>query len=244
MSIGSKILVYSKDKASNEKIVRFLMYQKFIIKAVDSIAYVTLAMASGEYRIFLCAYSPEDAELFDYLKYMRQDAKMRSVIPVVTLRNPTHDALAELIKIGCSNLVLQDAGEPALLEKIEAAAASIGDARDKRQYARIEIPEYEAAQLLITAKNGNKYPVRVSNISMGGVQLEWSPDRIPVQRMSIGDVLTNCLLVVKNLDLYADLKIISAFNYKAGLQFVGLNEERQAKLCDFMYERILSDKIF
>jgi len=243
MAIGSKILVYSRDKASREKLVRFLMFQKFIIKAVDAIPYVTLAIGSGEFPIFLCTLSPDDTELFDYLKQIRQDEKMRSVKPVVVLKDPTRDSLTDLIKIGCSNLVLQDAGEQALLDKVEMIAASIGDNRDRRQYVRILIPEYEAAQLLITAKNGNKYPVRVSNISMGGVQLEWSADRVPVQKMNVGDVLMNCLLIIKNLDLYADMRVTSAFSGKAGLQFTNLNEERQATLCDFMYERILSEKV-
>jgi len=243
MAAGSKILVYSKDTASREKLVRILMYEKFIIKAVDAIQYATLAMASGEFPIFLCTLSPDDTELSDYLKLIRQDEKMRSIIPIVTLKNPTRDSLTDLIKIGCSNLVLQDAGQQALLDKVEAVALSIGDVRERRQYVRIAIPEYETAQLLITAKNGNKYPVRVSNISMGGIQVEWSADRIPVQKMNLGDVLMNCLLIIKNLDLYADMKITSAFSYKAGLQFISLNEERQSKLCDFMYERILAERV-
>jgi len=243
MPIGSKILVYSKDAGTTERIVRLLMYQRFVLKAVDNISYATLALVSGEYPIFICCYSEEDKEVMEFMKYIRQDAQIRSVIPVVLLQKPTREILSEFIKIGCSNLVLQDAGHQPLLNKIEAVAESIGDVRDKRQFARIEIPEYETAQLLITAKNGNKYPVRVSNISMGGIQLSWSSDRIPVQRMSVGDVLVNCLLVVKNLDLYADLRIISVFNYKAGLQFLTMNEERQSKLCNFIYERFSSEKV-
>ena len=115
--------------------------------------------------------------------------------------------------------------------------------RDKRQFARIEISEYENAQLLITARNGNKYPVRVSNVSMGGLQIVWSPEKMPVQKMTVGDSLMNCLLIAKSLDLYVDLKITNVFNYKAGVQFTGLNEERQAKLSKFIYDRLLAEKV-
>ncbi|MCL2102260.1 MAG: PilZ domain-containing protein [Fibromonadales bacterium] len=243
MAIGSKILVFSSDVVESERLIRLLMYQRFIPKAVESISYATLALVSGEYPIFLCAYSPENNALLDFLNFMRQDNQMRSVIPVVLLNKPTHKCITNLIRIGCSNFVDQAAGQQVLINKMETVAESIGDVRDKRQFARIEIPEYENAQLLITARNGNKYPVRVSNVSMGGLQLSWSPEKIPVQRMVAGDVLMNCLLIAKDLDLYADLRIISIFNYKAGVQFIGLNEERQAKLCDFIYGRLLAEKV-
>jgi protein involved in ribonucleotide reduction len=243
MAIGSKILIYSSDTANSERFVRLLMYQRFITKRVESLSYASLALASGEYPIFLCTYSPEETETLDFLKTTRQDTQLRSVVPVIMLKNPTRDILAELIKSGCSNFILQDAGQQALIDKMEEVALSLGDVREKRQFVRIEIPEYENSQLLITAKNGNKYPIRISNISMGGLQLEWSAEKMPVQRMVVGEVLVNCLLIMKSLDLYVDLRIISIFNYKAGLQFIGMNEERLSKLCSFLYERLLSEKV-
>ncbi|MDR3001395.1 MAG: PilZ domain-containing protein [Fibromonadaceae bacterium] len=243
MAIGSKILIYSNDAVESEKLVRLLMYQRFVPKAVESISYATLALISGEYPIFLCIYSQENNELLEFLKFMRQDDQIRSVIPVVILSKPTHECVTNLIRIGCSNFVIQNAGQQVLINKIEAIAESLGDVRDKRQFTRVDIPEYENAQLLITARNGNKYPVRVGNISMGGLQLSWSPEKIPVQRMVAGDVLKNCLLIAKSLDLYVDLKIVSIFNYKAGVQFISLNEERQSKLCNFIYGRLLAENV-
>jgi hypothetical protein len=243
MSIGSKILVYSNDAADSERFIRLLMYQKFVPKAVESISYASLALVSGEYPIFLCSYSPDDSATLDFLKFIRQDAQMRAIIPIVMLNQPTQECISNLIMLGCSHFILQNASQQIFIDKIEAVAESIGDPRDKRQFVRIEIPEYENAQLLVTARNGNKYPVKVSNISMGGLQVSWSPEKLPVQKMATGDVLMNCLLVAKNLDLYVDLKIISVFNHKAGSQFVGLNEERQAKLCNFIYEKLLSENV-
>jgi len=242
MSIGSKILIYSNNAAETEKYVRLLMYQKFVPKAVESISYANLALASGEYPIFLCSYSPEDTPTTDFLKFMRQDVHMRSITPVVILNKPTQECIETLIKAGCSNFILQDSSQQIFIDKVEAIAESIGDTRDNRQYVRIEIPDYENAQLLITAKSGQKYPVRINNISMGGLQISWSPDKV-VQKMSAGDILMNCLLVAKSLDLYVDIRIISILNYKASSQFVGLNEERQAKLCNFIYERLLSENV-
>ncbi|GHV15785.1 hypothetical protein AGMMS49938_14880 [Fibrobacterales bacterium] len=243
MSIGSKVLVYSQNAATRERLIRLLMYQRFVPKAVESVSYATLALVSGEFPIFLCTYDPEDEETIQFLDFMRKDGQMRSVIPVLVLSKPTRDSLANLVRIGCANFILHDAGQQVFFDKMEQIAASIGDIRDKRQFVRVEIPEYENAQLLVTARNGNKYPVRVGNVSMGGLQLTWTADKMPVQRMVVGDVLMNCLLVIKSLDLYADLKIISVFNYKAGTQFVGLNEDRQAQLCNFIYERLLAEKI-
>ncbi|MDR2582325.1 MAG: hypothetical protein LBC75_02465 [Fibromonadaceae bacterium] len=242
MAIGSKILIYSNDVQDTEKYVRLLMYQKFVPKAVESISYANLALVSGEYPIFLCSYSPEDTPTTDFLKFMRQDAQMRSITPIVILNQPTQECIENLIKAGCSNFILQNASQQIFIDKIEAVAESFGDTHDNRQFVRIDIPDYENAQLLITAKNGQKYPVRINNISMGGLQISWSPEKV-VQKMSAGDVLMNCLLVAKSLDLYVDIRIISILNYKASSQFVNLNEERQAKLCSFIYERLLSENV-
>jgi len=241
MPVGSKILIYSNNAATREKLIHTLMYQKFIPKAVESVPYANLALASGEYPIFLCDYTQEDQAVFDFLKIIRQDKIMRLTIPLIMINNPTRENLESLIKIGCSNFILYSDDHKILVDKVEAAAESIGDMRDKRQFARVEISEYENFKLLITARNGNKYPVLISNISMGGLQLAWSPEKIPVQKMNIGDVLANCLLVAKNLDLYVDLKIISIFSYKATAQFIELNEERKSKLCSFIYERLIAE---
>jgi len=242
MAIGSKILIYSSDAQDTEKYIRLLMYQKFVPKAVESISYATLALVSGEYPMFLCACSQADTQTIDFLKFMRQDAQMRAIIPIVILNQPTQDCIEGLIKAGCSNFILQNSSQQIFIDKIEAVAESIGDTHEKRQFVRIDIPDYENAQLLITAKNGQKYPVRINNISMGGIQISWSAEKV-VQKMSAGDVLMNCLLVAKSLDLYVDIRIISILNYKANSQFVNLNEERQAKLCGFIYERLLSENV-
>jgi len=241
MPLGSKILIYSNETAEREKLIHLLMYQKFVPKAVESISYANLALASGGFPIFLCSYYPNDTATLEFLTLMRQDDKMRGIIPIVILNKPTQENISELIKIGCSNFILHSADQQVFIDKIEIVAKSIGDLRDKRQFARIEIPEYENAQLLITARNGNKYPVRVSNVSMGGIQITWSAEKMPVQKMTMGDVLTNCLLIIKDLDLYVDLKIISILNYKAGARFVGLNEDRQTKLCNFIYNKLLAE---
>jgi hypothetical protein len=243
MPIGSKILIYSNDTATREKLVHALMYQKFVAKAVEAVSYANLALTSGEYPIFLCDYVQEDQAIFDFLKIVRQDKVMRLTTPIIIVNNPTRENLESLIKIGCSNFILHSEDHKILLDKVEAVAESIGDVRDKSQFPRVEIPEYENSKLLITARNGNKYPVLINNISMGGLQLSWSPEKIPVQKMSAGDVLMNCLLVVKDLDLYVDLKIISVLNYKASGQFTGLNEERQSKLCNFIYERLMAESV-
>jgi len=241
MPVGSKILVYSNNAATRQKLIQTLMYQMFIPKAVENIPYANLALSSGEYPMFLCDFVQEDQTVFDFLKTVRQDKIMRLTIPIIIVNNPTRETLENLIKIGCSNFILHSEDNKILIDKIETVAESIGDMRDKRQFARVEIPEYENSKLLITARNGNKYPVLISNISMGGLQLSWSPEKVPVQKMNAGDILTNCLLVAKNLDLYVDLKIISIFSYKASGQFIDLNEERQSKLCNFIYERFMAE---
>lgn len=241
MPVGSKILVYSGDAATREKLTRTLMYQKFIPKAVENVPYANLALTSGQYPIFICDYVQEDQAVFDFLKIARQDKIMRSVTPIIIVNDPTRETLESLVKIGCANLILHSEDHKILMDKVEAVAESLGDELARRLFAHVEIPEYENFKLLVTARNGNKYPVLVSNISLGDLQLAWSPERMPVQKMNTGDVLTNCLLVAKNLDLYVDLKITSVQNYKAIGQFVELNEERKVKLCNFIYERLIAE---
>jgi len=241
MPVGSKILVYSSDAATREKLIYTLMYQRFIPKAVENVSYAKLALTSGIYHIFLCDYAQEEQAVFDFLKIARQDKVMRGATPIILINNPTRETLESLIKIGCSNLVLHSEDNKPLIDKIEAIVEPLGDEKARRLFAHVEIPEYENFKLLITARNGNKYPVLISNISLGDLQLSWSPEKVPVQKMNTGDILTNCLLVAKNLDLYVDLKITSVANYKAVGQFTELNDERKAKLCNFIYERLMAE---
>jgi len=241
MPVGSKILIYSSEAATREKLIQTLMYQRFIPKAVENVAYANLALTSGIYSIFLCDYTQEEQAVFDFLKVMRQDKVMRAVTPIIMINNPTREKLESLIKIGCANLVLHSDDNKPLMDKIEAVAEALGDEKARRLFAHVEIPEYENFKLLITARNGNKYPVLISNISLGDLQLSWSPEKVPVQKMNTGDTLTNCLLVAKNLDLYVDLKITSVANYKAVGQFVELNDDRRSKLCNFIYERLIAE---
>lgn len=241
MPVGSKTLIYSSDAATREKLIRALMYQKFIPKAVENVSYANLALTSGLYPIFLCDYTQEDQAVFDFLKIARQDKVMRSVVPIIIVNNPTREILESLVKIGCSNFILYSEDHKALMDKVEAIAESLGDERSRRVFAHVEIPEYENFKLLVTARNGNKYPVLISNISLSDLQLAWSPEKVPVQKMNTGDVLSNCLLVAKNLDLYVDLKITSIQNYKAVAQFIEMNDDRKSKLCDFIYERLLAE---
>jgi len=241
MPVGSKILIYSSDAATREKLIHAVMYQRFIPKAVENVAYANLALTSGQYPIFICDYTQGEQAVFDFLKIARQDKVMHSVTPIIIVNNPTRETLENLVKIGCANIILHSEDNKILMDKVESVAEALGDSRDRRLFAHVEIPEYENFKLLITARNGNKYPVLISNISLGDLQLAWSPEKIPVQKMSAGDTLTNCLLVAKNLDLYVDLKITSIQNYKAVGQFVELNEERKAKLCNFVYERLIAE---
>jgi len=241
MPVGSKILIYSSDAATRGKLIHTLMYQKFIPKAVENLSYANLALTSAQYPIFICDYAQEDQTVFDFLKAARQDKVTHAVTPVIMINNPTRETLENLIKIGCSNFVLHSDDSKPLIDKIEAIAGSLGDDKTRRLFAHVEIPEYENFKLLITARNGNKYPVLISNISMSDLQLAWSPEKVPVQKMNSGDTLTNCLLVAKNLDLYVDLKITSVANYKAVGQFVELNDERRDKLCNFIYERLVAE---
>jgi CheY-like chemotaxis protein len=234
------ILLYDPNEKSRQRFVQLLMYQKFVAKAVDNLALAVPELATGAYRLFICTVSPQDAKAQALLKTLRETPEKRGIIPLVLLEHPTQELVQRLIAVGCAYFLLKDAPQELFLQKVEEIAQTLGDRRDLRQFTRIDIPEYEKAQILVTSRNGGKCPGRVANISMGGILVVWDSDR-PFMRIIAGDAWPNCLLVVKSLDLYVDLRVVSVFEKSVGTQFYGLNEERMGALCKFVYERVLSD---
>jgi CheY-like chemotaxis protein len=239
---ASHILIYDPNPESRSIAVNLLLLQNFLPKSVDSLAYAVPELASGRYGIFLCSCGPTDASTIHLLQQLRTNATLRHIIPVVWLENPQQEFVLSLVQSGCTAFILKNAPVATFLEKIDGVARSLGSIREKRQHVRIDIPEYENAQLMLTTGGGRKYSVRVTNISIGGLQFTFGSDR-PYQRVAVGDTLTNSLLVIKSLDMFVDLKIMSVLERGIGTKFMGLNETRLNQLCKFVYDRIQSDNL-
>ena len=239
-STAANILVYDPEDESGGIYKDLLLMQGFLPKCVDSLSYAIPELASGLYGIFLCSCSPQDSSTLHLLQQIRANAALRHIVPVVLLGQPNQALVLALVQSGCSTFVLRNAAPGVFLEKIEAMAQRLGSIKEKRQHARIDIPEFENAQLLLTSVSGRKYSALVRNISIGGLQFSFGSDR-PFQRVAVGDVLHNSLLVIKSLDLYVDLKVMSVLERGIGTRFIGLNETRLHQLCQFVYERIQSD---
>lgn len=241
-SSSSNILLYDTKPETRDGFLDLLLLQGFVPKSVDSLAYAVPELASGRFPMFVCSCGPEDAATIRFLQQIRASAALRHIVPVVLLDQPLQSLVLSLVQSGCTAFVLKSAPPNTFLEKIESVAASLGSIKEKRQHVRIDIADYENAQLLLTTGGGRKYSAQVKNISIGGLQFIFGADR-PYQRVAVGDILHNSLLIIKNLDLFVDLKVMSVLDRGIGTKFVGLNEARMHQLCQFIYDRIQSDNL-
>jgi len=240
--IASNILVYDPNPETRTGILDLLLMQGFIPKVADTLAYAVPQLASGLFSMFLCSCGPEDASTIHLLQQIRANAALRHIVPIVLLDQPQQSLVLTLVQSGCSAFILKSSPPAVFIEKIEAVATSLGSVKEKRQHVRIEIPEYENAQVLLTAASGRKYSANIKNLSIGGLQFSFGAER-PYQRVAVGDVLMNSLLVIKSLDLYVDLKVMSVLERGIGTKFLAMNETRMHQLCQFIYDRIQSDNL-
>ena len=243
MSINpSSILVYDPDPDTRGVMVDRLLLQGFIPKSVDSLAYAIAELGSGHFSMFMCSVGPQDTGTIHLLQQLRNAPALRHIVPIVLLEQALQELVLQLVQTGCTTFILKNAPASAFIDKMESVATSMGNLKNKRQHVRIHIPEYENAQLLLTAASGRKYSARVKNISIGGLQFTFGADR-PYQRVAVGDILHNSLLVIKSLDLFVDLKVISVLERGIGTQFMTMNETRMHQLCQFIYDRIQADNL-
>lgn len=236
----SHVLVYDPNPETRSTYIDLLLLQGFLPRAVESLAYAIAELGSGLFPIFICHCAPSDTDTIHLLQQLRANPGLRHIIPIVLLEQPQQALVLSLVQSGCTVFVLKNSPAATFLDKIETVASSQGNIREKRQHVRIAIPDYENAQLLLTTASGRKYSAQIRNISIGGLQFTFGADR-PFQRVAVGDILHNSLLVVKDVDMFVDLKVMSVLERGIGTKFLGLNETRMHQLCQFIYERIQSD---
>ena len=230
------ILVFELDAETRSKWVRLLLAAGFAPVVANTREQFLQSLGSGKFPVALCCLAPEDSTLFQSLKFFREHAEFRWIQILLLLEVASQQFVLELIKAGFHHICTQAQPEQQKLEKLITLTKHLGGGPDRRQHLRLEVYEYENAKLIIALPNARKVTALVKNISIGGLQVAFR-ERLFV-RLAPGDILTNCLMVFKNLDLTSDMKVVNMQDKGLALQFHQLDELRTTAIAQLIQERI------
>jgi len=233
------ILVYEPQAATRARWVRLLLAAGFAPVLAETREQLVQNIASGRYPVVMVFLDHTDTTLLQAVRLFRERVEFRFIQFEIVLDTTEQNTVLELIKAGFYHIITRSQSDQVFLEKLTALTSHLNTSGDRRQHVRVQVMEYENAKLIINLTNARKITSIIKNISVGGIQVAFR-ERIFV-RFYPNEVLTNCLLVFKNLDLTTDVKVISTFDKGLQLQFHGLDEPRYNQIAALVQERIQFD---
>jgi hypothetical protein len=216
--------------------VRLLLASGFSPVVVETNEALVQNVLSGKFSSVLTRISGQDAGLLGALKVFRDRLEFRHIQFLLVLDIAEESLVLALIKSGFYHLVTRAQSDEIIIEKLNVIAKTLGVGPDRRQHVRVPIMDYENAKMILSLPNSRKLTAMIRNISIGGVQVAFR-ERIFV-RFNQGEVLTDCLLVVKNLDLATDVTVVTTLDKGLQLQYYQLDEGRQNLIAKLVQERI------
>jgi|GEM_PF-2594237 len=230
------VLVFETHADSRTRWIRLLLASGFAPVLVSTREALLEGVLSRKFNAVMTKVSLRDPALLQALRTFRERPEFRFVQFLLVLEVAEQDFVVELIKAGFYHIITRLQPDSAFVDKLEKIGTQLGGSPERRQHLRIQIPEYENAKLILNLANARKVTSLVKNISVGGVQVSFR-ERIFV-RFAPNDILTNCLMVFKNLDMTTDVRVISTQEKGLQLQFHNLDELQQNSIAKLVQERV------
>lgn len=230
------ILLLEAQEELRTRWVRILLANGFSPVVVSSLEQLLQGIITGKFLAIMTRISAEDTSTLDALRAFRERQEFRHIQFLLILESAEQKFVMELIKLGFYHLVGRSQPDLALQERLMKVAALLGGGPDRRQHVRIPVAEYENAKLILTLSNQRKVTSLIRNISIGGLQVGFR-ERIFV-RFNSGEVMKDCLMVFKDLDLSCDVKVVTMLDKGLQLQFHMLDESRMNQIARFIQDRI------
>lgn len=230
------ILLFETHADSRSRWIRLLLADGFAPVTVSTREALIQGVATGKFAAVMTRVSQRDPSLQQALKVFRDRIEFRHIQFLLVMEVAEQSLVLDLIKLGFYHLLTRSQPDSAFIEKLDAIASSLGGVNDRRQHVRINIMEYENAKLILNLPNARKVTSLIKNVSVGGLQVAFR-ERIFV-RFAPNEILSNCLLVFKNLDMTTDVKVVSTMDKGLQLQFHQLDETRCNQIAHMIQERI------
>jgi hypothetical protein len=230
------ILIYEVQEELRTRWVRVLLSYGFSPIFVSTKEALVQGIVSGKYQSVMSRVDSDDPSLLQALRAFRERPEFRHIQFLLILESTSQTFVMDLIKLGFHHLVGKNQPDQALQERLDKVATALGSGPDRRQFVRIPVAEYENAKLILTLPNQRKVTSLIRNISIGGIQVGFR-ERIFV-RFNSGEIMRDCLMVFKDLDMSCDVKVVSMLDKGLQLQFHQLDETRLNLVARFIQDRI------
>lgn len=236
------ILVYEPDADLRTVITNTLILNGFYPKVVQDPRDLIPELQRGIFRLMVSSVPEEQDSMLQLLRQLRSKPEFRFLQVALYLEKAEQRFVMDLIASGFTMFMVKPFLATPFMEKLNGFVQNIPGIPDKRQHVRITLAEYENARIVLTTAQGRKITAHLVNISAGGVNVEFSGERM-FQRINVNDVMAHALIVMKHLDLFVDLKVMNVRESGFGAKFINLDDAQLRALCQFLHERILRDNL-
>lgn len=238
------ILVYEPEIAIREEMVQTLLSHGYAPKLIEDLRDLKKLIPSRRFQYFLCDITPEDEGLFTILTAIRANPQFRFMNIIIHLREAREETLQSLIKIGCHLMILKPFESSLFADRLnQIIAKQTPQMVDRRRHVRVDVPSYHNGKVILTTPSKRKITTRIKEISAGGMTL-MLPENGAYSGFSSEEVIANTLLLLKDLDMFMNLKVVQNTRDQLRVQFHSIEKYKHDLICDYIYQRLVDDDIY
>jgi len=232
----SPILIYHPDPVERSRLVRLALLACMAPLIVDSREALIQSILSRKFNVVGVFLDPNDSTLLQALRIFRERNEYRFIQFLIILGAVDRNQVNELIKCGFYNLLSLQQNDASFIEKMIGFLNAANGPSERRQHIRLNLMDYENAKLILNLSNARKVTTQVKNISVGGLGIAFR-ERLFI-RFIVGEVLTDSVLVIKEMDMTVDVRIVGSSDKGLQLQFIDLAQAKTDHIAQFIQERI------
>lgn len=238
------VLVYEPDKDLARMISYYLLMHGYAPRLAEDMSEIPELLTTQIYPIFICDLNLSDPASESVINVLKKFRQISRVLTILHLRNAAEDSLLRLIKDGFSQIISKPFDGPGFITKLNQSITGAAPGYiEKRKHVRVSIPTTISGKIMLTNLHKRKLTANIQEISAGGLSVNFYEER-SYGSFSSGDILRNCMLLVKNLDMFLNLKVVSSTKETTRLQFLGLEEDKHLEVCQFIYDQLKDRELY
>ncbi len=177
-------------------------------------------------------------ETLSLIHYARDELFIFSMHIYISSPRPSKQYALDLIKAGIDGFIVKpfsDEKFDTIFSKINSEAFS----NNRRRFIRIKPKRDEKAEAhIVSPYNGESIPLRIVNLSLGGIAAIPAKSENLELPFKVNDVIRNCKLYLNNSLLTAKAMVIVMIQGRIGFKFLDLEENSRNILCNYIFDNI------
>lgn len=232
------VLLIDPKKTVRDLLIQHLFPQGLELIHAENILQAGPVLEHTEISILVIDSDPNPGQAYVFLSEL---ARMITKPQRIVLSSDSRkEEIVKLVQTGIAGYLIKPFGEQQLVGKILSLAARAPGGAEKRSFHRVAPGAGEVIKVFFRLPNSGKlFPANLLNISAGGLALHCtSPDELPDQEMSVGNLVPTIQVKLQNKDITLQGEI----RYRKGPVFAvcfrNCSEQDLFMVFYYIYERI------